>query len=114
MEGHFGPDKTITKVLQAGFHWPTLFKDARKFIMTCDRYQRTGNLTKRHEMTQSGILEVELFNAWGINFMGPFPSSRNNLYVLGAVDYVSKSVEAIAAPTNDSRLSLSSSRRIFS
>ena len=36
---HYGPDKTIVKVLQAGFYWPTLFKDARKFVMTCDRCQ---------------------------------------------------------------------------
>jgi len=34
--------------------------------------------------------------------MGPFPSSHNNLYFLMAVDYISKWVEAIASPTNDS------------
>jgi len=37
--GYFGPDKTIVKVLQVGFYWPTLFKDTRKFVMTCDRCQ---------------------------------------------------------------------------
>jgi len=35
--GHFGLDKTIAKVLQAGFYWPMLFEDARKFVMTYDR-----------------------------------------------------------------------------
>jgi len=48
--GNFGLDKTIEKVLQAGFYWRTLFKDARKFVMTCDRCQITGNISKRHEM----------------------------------------------------------------
>ena len=33
--------------------------------------------------------------------MGPFPSSFGNLYILLAVDYVSKWVEAIACPRND-------------
>ncbi|KAL4318173.1 hypothetical protein GQ457_18G014840 [Hibiscus cannabinus] len=42
------------------------------------------------------ILEVELFDVWGIDFLGPFPSSFGNLYILLAVDYVSKWVEAIA------------------
>ena len=59
---HFGPDKTIAKVLQADFYWPTLFKDARKFVILCDRCQRIGNIFKRHEMPQSGILKVELFD----------------------------------------------------
>ncbi|KAK8632766.1 hypothetical protein V6N13_073147 [Hibiscus sabdariffa] len=49
------------------------------------------------------ILEVELFDVWGIDFMGPFPSSHGDLYILLAVDYVSKWVEAIATPRNDSQ-----------
>ncbi|XP_070667528.1 uncharacterized protein [Malus domestica] len=51
-------------------------------------------------MPQQSILIVELFNVWGIDFMGPFPSSHGNHYILVAVEYVSKWVEAIAAPTN--------------
>ena len=47
------------------------------------------------------ILEVELFDLWGMDFMGPFPSSFSNLYILLAVDYVSKWVEAIPTRTND-------------
>jgi len=82
--------------------------------MTCDRCQRTGNIFKMKGMPQSGIPEVELFDVWGIDFMAPFPPSHNNHYILVAVDYVSKWVEAIASPTNDSKLSLSFLRRIFS
>ncbi|KAM6565709.1 hypothetical protein CsatA_024837 [Cannabis sativa] len=44
-----------------------------------------------------------LFDVWGIDFMGPFPSSFSNLYILLAVDYVSKWVEAAATPTNDGK-----------
>ncbi|KAL4366243.1 hypothetical protein GQ457_05G027450 [Hibiscus cannabinus] len=49
------------------------------------------------------FLEVELFDVWGIDFMGPFPSSFGNLYILLAVDYVSKWVEAIATTHNDAK-----------
>jgi len=55
-------------------------------------------------MPQSGILKVELFDVQGIAFMGPFPPSHNDLYILTAVDYVLKWVEAIASPTNDSNM----------
>ena len=52
-------------------------------------------------MEQKFIFEVEVFDCWGIDFMGPFPSSYGNKYILVAVDYVSKWVEAVASPTND-------------
>jgi len=58
--------------------------------MTCNSCQWMRNISKRHEMPQSGILEVELFDVWGINFTGPFCRSHNNLYILVMVDYASK------------------------
>jgi hypothetical protein len=50
------------------------------------------------------VLEVEIFDVWGIDFMGPFPSSCSKMYILVAVDYVSKWVEAIATQTNDAQV----------
>jgi len=61
-------------------------------------------MSRRHKIPQSGILKVELFNMWGTNFMGPFLHSHNNLYIPVVVDYVSKWVEDIATPTNDSKV----------
>jgi len=55
-------------------------------------------------MPQSGVLQVDLFNAWGIEFMGLFPLSHSNLYILVEVNYVSKWVEDIAIPTNDCKV----------
>ncbi|KAK8713709.1 hypothetical protein V6N13_148920 [Hibiscus sabdariffa] len=98
--GHFGENRTAAKILQSGFYWPTLFKDAHAFAKACDRCQRTGNISRINEMSLQNILEVELFDVWGIDFMGPFPSSHGDLYILLAVDYVSKWVEAIATPKN--------------
>ena len=49
----------------------------------------------------STILEVELFDLWGMDFMGPFPPSFSDLYILLATDYISKWVEAIPIRTND-------------
>lgn len=56
---------------------------------------------QRYEMKQKFILEVEVFDCWGIDFMGPFPFSYGNKYILVDVDYVSKWVKAIPSPTNN-------------
>nr|GEW53728.1 reverse transcriptase domain-containing protein [Tanacetum cinerariifolium] len=55
-------------------------------------------------MPQNSIQVCKIFDAWGIDFMGPFPSSRENKYILVAVDYLSKWMEAKALPNNDSRV----------
>ena len=60
-----------------------------------------GNIRKRYEMPLHGILVVQLFDVWVIDFMGPFPSSFGNIYILLTVDYVSKWVEETASPKND-------------
>lgn len=91
------------KVLQCGFYWPTIFEDAYSFVMLCDRCQRSENIFKRHEMPLYKIMEVVLFDIWGINFMGP-STLKLELVQLVAIDYVSKWVEAEAFPTNDAKV----------
>ena len=54
-------------------------------------------------MVMRSILEVEIFDLWGIDFMGPFSLSNGKEYILVAVDYVSKWVEAIPTRKNDHR-----------
>ena len=102
--GHFGGQRTAAKVLQSGFYWPSLFKDAHQFVSTWDKCQRMGNISRKDEPPMHPILEVELFDLWGIDFMGPFPASYNNLCILLAVDYVSKWVEAIPTRNNDAKV----------
>ncbi|PIN07717.1 DNA-directed DNA polymerase [Handroanthus impetiginosus] len=102
--GHFHGDRTTAKILQSNFFWPNLFKDAHSFVANCDKCQRIGNISRRHEMPLNTILEVELFDVWGIDFMGPFVLSFGNMYILVAVDYVSKWVEAVAVSNNDSKV----------
>ncbi|GJX02402.1 reverse transcriptase domain-containing protein [Tanacetum coccineum] len=64
-------------------------------------------------MPQNAIQVCEIFNVWGINFMGQFPSSRGNKYILVAVDYLSKWVEAKTIPTNDAQVVVNFLKYLF-
>ncbi|GJS10316.1 reverse transcriptase domain-containing protein [Tanacetum coccineum] len=112
--GHYGANFTAKKIFDAGFFWPTIYKDAYEFVKTCDACQRQGKISQRDEMPQNAIQVCEIFDLWGIDFMGPFPSSRGNKYILVAVDYLSKWVEAKALPTNDARVVVKFLKSLFS
>nr|GEX38269.1 reverse transcriptase domain-containing protein [Tanacetum cinerariifolium] len=112
--GHYGANYTAKKVFDSGFYWPTIYKDAFELVKHCDSCQRQGEISQKDEMPQNSIQVCEIFNVWGIDFMGPFPSSKGNKYILVSVDYLSKWVEAKALPTNDARVVVKFLKSLFS
>ncbi|GJT29829.1 reverse transcriptase domain-containing protein [Tanacetum coccineum] len=77
--GHHSASVTAKKVYQSRFYRPGVFKDANEYV-------------------------CEVFDVWGLDFMGPFPNSGGNKYILVVVDYVSKWVESQALPMNDAHV----------
>ncbi|GJS89618.1 reverse transcriptase domain-containing protein [Tanacetum coccineum] len=99
--GYYGPSTTVKNVFDFGFYWPIIFKEAYTLVQNCDACQCSGSLSLRDEMPQNSIQVSEIFDIWGIDFMGPFPKSHKFEYILVAIDYVSKWAEAEALPNND-------------
>ncbi|GKD70471.1 reverse transcriptase domain-containing protein [Tanacetum coccineum] len=101
------PLKTLGMVTFRGNSNTSRFDDIENYHagnFICDACQRQGKISQRNEMPQNAIQVCEIFDIWGINFMGPFPSSRGNKYILVAVDYLSKWVEAKELPNNDAQV----------
>nr|GEW20867.1 reverse transcriptase domain-containing protein [Tanacetum cinerariifolium] len=111
--GHHGANFIAKKVFDAGFFWPTIYQGAHNLVKSCDICQCQGKISQRDEMPQNVIQVCEIFDVWGIDFMGPFSSSRGNRYILVAVDYLSKWVEAKALPTNDARVAVNFLKSLF-
>jgi hypothetical protein len=93
--GHYGSFRTHAKILQSGFFWPTMYQDTKDFVRRCNSCQRHGNINSRNAMPLTTNLQIELFDVWGIDYMGPFLKSRKFEYILVVVDYVFKWVEAL-------------------
>ncbi|GJY14870.1 reverse transcriptase domain-containing protein [Tanacetum coccineum] len=63
--GHHSANITAQKVFDAGFYWPTIYKDAYELIKSCDACQRQGKISQRDEMPQNAIQVCEIFDVWG-------------------------------------------------
>lgn len=99
---HMGPNATARKVLLAGLWWPTLHTDAREWLVGCDNYQCAGKPLKRDFMPLFPSQPQELFERWGLDFVGPLkPSSMHRCnYIVVATEYLTKWAEARAVPDN--------------
>ncbi|GKA17911.1 reverse transcriptase domain-containing protein [Tanacetum coccineum] len=93
-------DQEAVDILTACHSGPT----GRHYGANYTAKKRQGKISQRDEMPQNSIKVCEIFDVCGIDFMCPFPSSRGNKYILMAVEYLSKWVEAKALPTNDARV----------
>ncbi|GJW31358.1 reverse transcriptase domain-containing protein [Tanacetum coccineum] len=107
--GHHGANYTAN----FGFYWPTIYRDAHDLVTLCNACQRQGKILQKDKMPQNAIQVCEIFDVWGIDFIGSFPSSRGNKYILVAIDYLSKWVEAKALPTNDARVVIKFLKSLF-
>nr|GFC08342.1 reverse transcriptase domain-containing protein [Tanacetum cinerariifolium] len=112
--GHYGASYTAKKVFDSGFYWPSIYEDAFELVKCCDSCQRQGKISQKDEMQQNFIQICEIFDVWGIVFMGPFPSFKENKYILAVADYLSKWVEAKELPTNDARVVVKFLKSLFS
>eukprot|EP00253_Pinus_taeda_P013099 PITA_13099 len=95
--GHFADKRTTHKVLRMGYYWPSLSKDAKKYVRHCDSYQRMGQPNHRDEMPLNPQVILEPFERWALDFIGPINAPSNQrVYILVCTDYMTKWVEAKA------------------
>jgi hypothetical protein len=101
--GHFAAGATVNKIRDQGYWWPTIGKDVKLFVQSCDQCQRSGGPRFRNHWQLTPIIPLAPFEKWGIDYVGPInPTSKNrNRHIIIATDYCTKWVEAKAVKAND-------------
>ena len=101
--GHFAAITTVNWIWWAGYWWPSLIRDVRSYVGSCDQCQRIGASAFRNHWPLTPIVPLAPFEKWGIDFIGPINlvSARKNRYIILATDYATKWVEARSTKQND-------------
>lgn len=104
--GHFSATITAKTVMWFGLWWPTLHLDAEWLVARCEECQKFKPPRVMDSMPLKPIMSARAFAKWGIDFVGSIkPPARGSRaqYVIVAIDYLTKWVEAKATPKNDAR-----------
>src|SRR6266540_449112 len=101
LSGHFGLEATLIK-LKERYYWPKMKNDVKSYIQTCNQCQRREKTTDENELHSIKIKEP--FYQWGIDIVGPLTkTSRENKYIVVAIDYFTKYPEARALANANAR-----------
>ncbi|GJW66503.1 hypothetical protein Tco_0120927 [Tanacetum coccineum] len=102
--GHYGANYSARKILDSGFYGPTIYKDfAHDFVTRCGHLSHKENYANGDDGCHKNLYKLEIFDIWGIDFMGPFPSSsREQVHTRGLLTTCQYGVlKQKSAPTND-------------
>ena len=95
--GHYVGDATAQKIWQTSLWKATTQKDAHQYCQECDLCQPLGQPTEQARMPHQPVLPLKPFQKCGLHFVGPFTPTAartGNRYILVAIDYCTKWVEA--------------------
>nr|KYP60573.1 Gypsy retrotransposon integrase-like protein 1 [Cajanus cajan] len=93
-EMYSGARTTVSKLLRAGYYWPTINSDCAMFIKKCQPCQKHGNLIHQPAEQLHCIPPAWPFATWGVDIRGPFPVAKGQCkFLIVTVDLFTKRIE---------------------
>jgi hypothetical protein len=92
---YIGGRSLAGKVIRTGFFWPTILSNAKRYVRSCDKYQRYAELHHAPGEPLQTVFSPWPFYMWGVDILRPFPASQGQAkFLLVAIDYFTKWIEA--------------------
>ncbi|GKD53658.1 reverse transcriptase domain-containing protein [Tanacetum coccineum] len=86
--------------MRLGYYWPTMHRDAREMIHTCNDCQIHRPVTRNPQHKLTPITAPWPFYKWGIDIDGPFSKGPGKVkFLIVAMDYFTKWIKAKAVAT---------------
>ena len=99
-ENHSGARSLVHKLIRVGYYWPTMLKDAKSYVKSCNKCQRFNNFIKQPSEELTPITAPWPFAQWGLDIMRSFPTAVRQLkFLVVGINYFTKWVEAEAIAT---------------
>ncbi|GJW61076.1 reverse transcriptase domain-containing protein [Tanacetum coccineum] len=95
-----GPRSVVAKAMRLGYYWPTMHRDVRDMIRTCNDCQIHRPVSRNPQQPLTPITALWPFYKWGIDIAIPFPEGPGKVkFLIVAMDYFTKWIEAKAVAT---------------
>ncbi|XP_072080955.1 uncharacterized protein [Arachis hypogaea] len=77
--------------------WPSMIKDCIDYAKACQECQKHGSIQKIPAVELHSIIKTWPFRGWALDLIGliHLPSSKQHKFILVAIDYFTKWVEAV-------------------
>ncbi|KAK1415619.1 hypothetical protein QVD17_31402 [Tagetes erecta] len=88
---HAGPRSVVTRLMNLGYYWPTMHKDASEEISKCEGCQLHAPVKTNPKHDLVPVMAAWPFFKWGMDIVGPFPEAAGRVkFLLVAIDYFTK------------------------
>ena len=92
---HDGPRQVVAKIMNLGYYWPTMHRDAREVIQKCDSCQAHASVPRLPKADMISVTSAWPFMKWGMDIVGPLSEGPGRVkFLIVAIDYFTKWMEA--------------------